>query len=53
MTLTGENLKHFNNAMSFQNDAVYELKGATDPFGYIYYLQKAQDEYSKIILKVA
>jgi hypothetical protein len=53
MTLTGENLQHFNNAVSYQNDAVYELKGATDPFGYIYYLQKAQDEYSKIILKVA
>ena len=53
LTLTGGNLQHFNNAVSFQNDAVHQLKGATDLFGYIYYLQKAQEEYNKIILKVA
>jgi hypothetical protein len=52
VTLTGQNLEYFNNAVSYQEDAVYTLRGATDPFGYIYYLSKAQEEYDKIILKV-
>jgi hypothetical protein len=52
LTLTGQNLVYFNNAVSYQEEAVYTLKGATDPFGYIYYLDKAQEEYDKIILKV-
>jgi hypothetical protein len=53
LTLSGENLIHFNNAVSYQKDAVYTLKVATDLFGYIYYLDKAQEEYNKIILNVA
>ncbi len=53
MNLAGENLDHFKNATFFQKEAVYTFKGATDPFGYIYYLNKASEEYNKIVFKVA
>lgn len=53
LNLVGENLKHFTNATFYQNEAVYTFKGATDPYGYIYYLNKASEEYNKIVLKVA
>jgi hypothetical protein len=53
LNLAGDDLVHFNNATSFQKEAVYTFKGATDPFGYIYYLNKAREEYNKINFKVA
>ena len=48
--LNGENWEHFQNAVSFQMQAIEELKGSTDAFGYLYYMNKANEEYNKISL---
>ena len=52
LDLFGENKGHFDNATSYQSQAVYTFKGAVDPFGYIYYLNKAREEYDKIDMNV-
>ena len=50
LNLTGENLLHFQNATSYQKQAVSELIGSDDPDEYIYYIDKAIDEYNEIDL---
>lgn len=49
MNLTGENLDHFQNAVGFQEQAVDELNDS-NPDNYIFYIDKAYDEYKQIDL---
>jgi hypothetical protein len=44
MNLTGDNLNHFQNATSFQFEAINELKESNDIFVYILYLILANEE---------
>jgi hypothetical protein len=48
VNLTGENLLHFQNATSFQREAITAMK-AHDIGGYISFLDKAVDEYAQIL----
>jgi len=50
MNLTGENLEHFQNAVSYQKQAIDELIDSGDPDEYIYFIDKAYDEYKEIDL---
>ena len=47
MNLTGENMNHFQNAVSYQQDAAVALKG-NNTEGYVSYLQSAYDEFLEI-----
>jgi len=47
MTLAGENLSYFENAVAFQNDAVNSLKNGNS-LEYYYHIQRASEEYNKI-----
>lgn len=47
-SLTGENLGHFQNATSYQMEAIQDFKDTENPYGYIYLMRKANDEYKKI-----
>ena len=49
--LTGENLEYQQNAISYQKKAIDELKENDDIIEYIYFLDKAYDEYKKINIK--
>jgi len=49
MNLTGENLDHFQNATGFQKQAIDELIDY-NPDDYIYYIDRAYDEYKLIDL---
>jgi len=46
--LTGEKKSHFENATEYITQGIQELKTKTDSFGYIYYLNKANDEFNNI-----
>jgi hypothetical protein len=48
MNLTGDNLNHFQNATSFQFEAINEFNKSNDIFGYILYLIVANEEYNEI-----
>lgn len=48
MNLSGDNLNHFQNATSFQFEAINELKESDDIFSYILYLIVANEEYNEI-----
>lgn len=48
MELDGENLTHFNNAVDFIEQAIAELDSSDDSFGYIYYMEYANDELDLI-----
>jgi hypothetical protein len=48
--LTGENKEHFQNAIQYQIQALNQFKDATDTFGYIYFMNYANNEYDKIII---
>jgi len=48
MNLSGDNLNHFQNATSFQFEAINELKESDDISGYILYLIDANEEYNEI-----
>jgi len=45
--LVGENLTYFNNAVSYQYDAIESMKNS-DPSGYTHFIQLANEEYDKI-----
>jgi len=49
MTLTGDNLGYFENAVGFQNDAINSMKKGNS-LEYYYYTQRASEEYNKIIV---
>jgi len=46
--LEEENLYHFKNATGYIMQAINELDNSDDSFGYIYYLNKANDEFNQI-----
>lgn len=46
--LTGSNRQHFQNAMSYQLDALNEFRDSNDVFHYLYYMCKAKIEYNQI-----
>ncbi len=48
MNLTGENLGHLQDAISFQKQATSELQENDDINEYIYFIDKAYDEYKDI-----
>jgi hypothetical protein len=48
--LEGDNLVHFQNAVSYQKDAVFELGESDNLFDYTSFLEKAKYEYEQIIL---
>ncbi len=50
MDLAGNNLKHFQNATNYQFQAINQLKKSDNVSGYIYYLNKANEEYDDIII---
>ena len=50
MDLEGDNLVHFQNAVSYQKDAVFELSVSDNLFDYTSFLEKAKYEYEQIIL---
>jgi len=48
LNLTGENLLHFQNATSYQKQAMNKLIETEDPNEYIFYMDIAFDEYKEI-----
>jgi hypothetical protein len=48
--LTGENLSHYQFAVDNMTLAINQLKKSNDAFGYIYYLNKANDEFDLIVI---
>ncbi len=48
--LTGENLINFEKGKKYIEKAISELGSSDDAFGYIYYLNKANDEFDLIII---
>jgi len=48
MNLTGENLEHLQDAISYQKQATSELQENDDINEYIYFIDKAYDEYKEI-----
>jgi hypothetical protein len=48
MNLSGENQQHQENAISYQQQGITELKTTQDIDNYIFYLDKAFDEYKEI-----
>jgi hypothetical protein len=48
MNLTGEDLLHFQNAVSYQKQSITEFIDSENPEDYIYYIDKAYDEYQLI-----
>jgi hypothetical protein len=48
MDLTGENLQHFKKAGENISQAIKELDGSNDAFGYIYYMDYALYEFNQI-----
>jgi len=50
MNLAGENLGHFQNATNYQFQAIDDFKESDDVSGYINYMNKANEEYDKIII---
>jgi hypothetical protein len=50
INLEGNNLNHFENASDYIKQAINELDNSIDSFGYIYYLDKANDEFNLITI---
>ena len=50
MELIGDNLIYYQNAVLFQKEAIFELSGSDNLDDYLYCLEKAKEEYTKIIL---
>jgi hypothetical protein len=48
MNLTDENLERFRNAISYQKEAIWELTLSDNLDDYIYFMDKAKDEYEEI-----
>jgi hypothetical protein len=48
--LVGDNLIYYQNATSYQKDAIFELSVSDNLNDYLFYLEKAEEEYNKIIL---
>ena len=48
ISLTGENLDYFTNATGFQKKAIDLFKNSIDPYGYLWYMYLANEEYNKI-----
>jgi len=48
--LSGENLEHFQDGLHYQKQAVDELSRSDDVNKYVYFLDKAYDEYKEIII---
>ena len=46
--LTDENLQYFQNAVAYQKQAILSFKQSQDPDGYLYYMNRAYNEYEKI-----
>lgn len=46
--LTGENLDYFKNAIGFQKKAIDLFKNSSDPYGYLWFIYLACEEYNKI-----
>jgi uncharacterized protein YjbI with pentapeptide repeats len=49
MNLSGANLLHFQNATSYQHEAITAMQGSDVP-GYIAFLKQASEEYTQISL---
>ncbi len=48
LNLSGENLDYFIKAIKYQKQALTELSSSDDVFDYLFYLDKAYDEYKNI-----
>ena len=48
--LVGDNLIYYQNAVSFQKEAIFELSESDNLDDYLGYLEKSKEEYNKIIL---
>jgi len=48
MNLTSEDRMYFENAVNFQETAILELKESQDIINFIYYMEKAFDEYKML-----
>jgi len=46
--LSGENLKHYQNAVAYQKQAILELQQSQEPDGYISFMNRAYTEYKEI-----
>lgn len=50
MDLTGENLINFQNAVNYQLKAIDILKDSIDAYGYIYWMNEANEKYDDIAI---
>jgi len=50
VNFTGENLLHFQNAISYQKQAILSLKQSQDPDGYLRFMNQSYDEYQEIVI---
>jgi hypothetical protein len=48
--LTGDNLQHFQEGLIYQKEAINKIRHTKNIEDYIYYLEKAHQEYKKITL---